>query len=121
MNVKSMIEHIKQQAGMTESEARDALEMMVESLAVHLPERERAEFASGLPEQLQDIALSVMATEENSRMDMVRQFMQMEHISRARARRQIVAAWHALKRAVDITKLERVKLFLPRQSVAYLR
>lgn len=121
MNIKSMIEQIKQQAGFTDNEARDALEMMIESLAVHLPERERQDFARALPEQLHDIALSVMATEENSCMDLVRQFMQIEHISRARARRQISAAWKALKRTVDITKLERIKLHLPRQSVAYLQ
>lgn len=121
MKFYDMVKTVQVASNLSDSESRDALEMMVESLAVHLPERERREFAEQLPEELRDIALSVMATEENSRMDILKQFMLIEHIPRARARRQITSAWRALKRGVDITKLERLKAFLPRTSLTLLR
>lgn len=115
-----MVKTVQTASNFSNGESRDALEMMVESIAVHLPERERREFAAQLPPELQDIALSVMATPENSRMDLLKQFMQIEHISRGRARRHIVYAWKALKRTVDITKLERFKTYMPRTSMALL-
>jgi uncharacterized protein (DUF2267 family) len=120
MKFHDMIQTVQSASDFSDTESKDALEMMVESLAVHLPERERREFAEQLPEELRDIALSVMATEENSRMDILKQFMLIEHISRARAKRQITCAWRALKRAVDITKLERIKVHIPRTSLALL-
>lgn len=115
-----MVKTVQAASNFSDSESRDALEMMVESIAVHLPERDRLEFAEQLPEELHDLALSVMATPENSRMDILKQFMLIEHISRARARRQIACAWKALKRTVDITKLERFKTYLPRTSIPLL-
>lgn len=120
MKFRDMIQTVQAASDFSDTESKDALEMMVESLAVHLPERERREFAEQLPEELRDIALSVMATEENSHMDLLKQFMSIEHISRARATRQITCAWRALKRAVDITKLERIKVHIPRTSLALL-
>lgn len=121
MKFDDMVNTVRVASNLSSAESRDALEMMVESLAVHLPERERLEFAKQLPEELRDIALSVMATEENSHMDILKQFMLIEHISQARARRQIMSAWRALRRAVDITKLERIKMYLPRTSLTLLR
>ena len=115
-----MVRTVQTASNFTDSESLDALEMMVESIAVHLPERDRLEFAAQLPEELHDLALSVMATPENSRMDILKQFMLIEHISRARARRQIAGAWKALKRTIDITKLEHFKSYLPRTSVSLL-
>lgn len=115
-----MVRTVQTASNFSDSESRDALEMLVESIAVHLPERDRREFAEQLPEELRDLALSVMATPENSRMDLLKQFMQIEHISSGRARRQIACSWKALKRAVDITKLERFKTYLPRTSLPLL-
>lgn len=120
MGFNDMISTVRLASNLSDTESRDALEMMVESLAVHLPERERREFAEQLPEELRDIALSVMATEENSRMDIVKQFMLIEHISRGRAKRQIISAWRALKRTIDITKLEHIKHFVPRSNLTLL-
>lgn len=121
MKFSDMVSAVQRVSNFSSTESKDALEMMVESLAVHLPERERLEFAKQLPDELRDIALSVMATEENSRMDILKQFMLIEHISQARARRQIMSAWRALRGGVDITKLERIKMYLPRTSLILLR
>lgn len=115
-----MVKTVQTASNFSDDESRDALEMMVESIAVHLPERERLEFAEQLPVELHDLALSVLATPENSRMDLLKQFMLIEHIPRSRARRQIACAWKALKRTVDITKLQRFKAFMPRTSMALL-
>lgn len=121
MKVGEMIKTVQAASDFSDSESRDALEMMVESIAVHLPEKERRDFAAQLPEELRDLALSVMATPENSRMDIVKQFMFIEHISRSRAVRQVTCAWRALKRTIHITKLEHFKLYLPTTSLSLLR
>jgi len=94
--------------------------MMVESLAVHLTEGERQDFASQLPSELQDIALAVNATEENSRQDIVEQFMQEENIDESRAKKQIHAAWKALKEAISPGEINHIRAQLPNNMVAFL-
>lgn len=73
---------------------------MVESLAVRLNEGERKDFASQLPRELQDIALSVMASDENMKKKLIEQFMETQDIDRPHAEKQTHASWQALKDAV---------------------
>jgi uncharacterized protein (DUF2267 family) len=104
---------VQDYSGFSDSESKDALEMMVESLAVHLDEGERKDFASQLPQELQDLALSVYATRENSRQDLVRQFMAVEHIDESRAKKHVFAAWQALKGAITPSEIESIRAQLP--------
>jgi uncharacterized protein (DUF2267 family) len=94
---------------------------MVESLAVHLNEGGRKNFASQLPTELQDIALSVLPTEQNSRQDIVQQFMAVENIEENRAKKQVLSAWKALKGALTPGELAHIRAQLPNSTVAFLQ
>src|SRR3989337_3881626 len=101
MGFRELIKKVQHYSGFSDAESKDALEMMVESLAVHLTEGERKDFASQLPQELKDIALSVRATEENSREDMLKQFMEIQHIEESRANKQILCPWRPLQEAIS--------------------
>jgi uncharacterized protein (DUF2267 family) len=118
MKYRELINKVQNYSGFSES--KDALEMMVESLAVLLTEGERKDFASQLPQELQDLALSVYVTQENCREDLVEQFMEFEHIDESRAKKQISAAWRALKEAITPGEIAHVRAQLPITTVAFL-
>lgn len=120
MKYRELIKKVQDYSGFSDSESKDALELMVESLAVHLTEGERKDFASQLPHELQDIALSVYATEGNSKEDILQQFMEVEEIDEPRAKKQIMAAWKALKEAISGGEIEHIRAQLPNRTVAFL-
>jgi len=120
MGFRELIKKVQVYSGFSDQESKDALEHMVETLAVHLNEGERKDFASQLPQELKDIALSVLATEENSRQDILQQFMENQHIEEGRAKKQILSAWHALKDAVSPGQIEHIRSQLPKKTVAFL-
>lgn len=120
MKFRELVKRVQKYSGFSDSESQDALEMMVESLAVHLNEGERKDFASQLPLELKDIALSVLATEENAHQDMVEQFMEAEGIDEPRAKKQLFSAWHALKDALSEGEINHIRAQLPNKTVALL-
>lgn len=120
MGFRELIKKVQLNSGFSDAESKDALEMMVESLSVHLNEGERKDFASQLPQELQDIALSVMPTEEHARQDIIEQFMENEHIEAGRAREQIWAAWSALKSAISEGQIRHIQAQLPKKVTALL-
>jgi uncharacterized protein (DUF2267 family) len=120
MQYRQLIKRVQEYSGFSDMESRDALELMVESLAVHLNEAERKYFASQLPEELHDIALSVYATEENSNEDILQQFMELEDIDEAQAHKQIKAAWQALKDALSGGQINHIKAQLPTSALHML-
>lgn len=120
MKYREIIKKVQDYSGFSDSESQDALQMMVESLAVHLTEGERKDFASQLPSELQDIALSVLPTEESVNQDILDQFMEIQEIDENRAKKQIKAAWQALKDAISGGEIEDIKAQLPNQTVALL-
>jgi uncharacterized protein (DUF2267 family) len=120
MGFRELIKKVQVYSGFSDDESKDALEMMVESLAVHLDDGERKDFASQLPQELQDIALTVYPTPENSRQDILDQFMEVEQIDEGRAKKQIYAAWEALKEAVSEGEIDHIRAQLPNSSVAFL-
>lgn len=120
MNFREMIKNVQLASGFSDAESKDALEMLIESLAVHLNEGERKDFASQLPQELKDIALSVQATEENSKTDILKQFMEVEHISEDHAKKQLLSAWRVLKNALSLGQIEHIRAQLPDKTVAFL-
>lgn len=121
MGYRELIKKVQIYSGFSDAESKEALQLMVESLAVRLNEGERKDFASQLPRELQDIALSVRSTEENSKRDMLRQFMELQGIKKNHAKKQIKAAWHAIKDAISRGEIEHVKAQLPRNAVMLLQ
>lgn len=120
MGYRELIKKVQKYSGFSDAESKDALDCMVETLAVHLTEGERKDFASQLPAELQDIALSVDATDENSRQDILEQFMEVERIDESRAKKQIHSAWRALKDALTPGEISHIQAQLPNRTVAFL-
>jgi uncharacterized protein (DUF2267 family) len=120
MGYREMIKKVQKYSGFSDAESKDALDHMVESLAVHLTEGERKDFASQLPTELQDIALAVDATEDNSKQEILEQFMEQEQIDESRAKKQIYSAWKALKDALTDGEINHIRAQLSNQTVAFL-
>ena len=120
MKYHELVNHVQQYSGMSDAESTEALELMVVTLAIRLRDGERLEFASELPDKLQDIALTVRSTDDNWKEDLLKQFMDLQHIDENRAKRQIKAAWKALKHAISHREVEDIKSHLPNQTVALL-
>lgn len=112
MQYSDLINKVQQYSGFSIDESRDALDCTVESIAVHLNEHERKDFASSLPEKLQDMALSVYPSDENVKKDIVLQVMELNHVSKADAYRQLQASWHALKELFTSENAESLNPFL---------
>jgi uncharacterized protein (DUF2267 family) len=120
MGFRELIKKVQAYSGFSDSESKDALELMVESLAVHLNEGERKDFASQLPVPLRDMALAVLATEANSREDILEQFVRFQKIDKSRAKKQVLSAWRALKEAISGGEVEHIKAQLPKHILSYL-
>lgn len=121
MKFREMIKNVQIYSGFSDRESKEALEHLVESLAVHLTEGERKDFASQLPQELQDIALSVMATEENSTKDLLQDFIEVQGIKESHAKKQILSAWKTLKDAIDPGQIAHIRAQLPQVTTALLR
>lgn len=120
MGYRELIKKVQLYSGFSDVESKDALDCMVESLAVHLDDGERKDFASQLPQELQDMALSVLPSDENSTKDIVVQFMENQHVDEPRAKEQMLAAWQALKDAISRGEIEHIRAQLPNRAVTLL-
>ncbi|HEU4830684.1 MAG TPA: DUF2267 domain-containing protein [Candidatus Saccharimonadales bacterium] len=120
MKFREMVKKVQLYSGFSDSESQDALEHMVETLAVHLTEGERKDFASQLPQELKDIALTVWATEENSKKDILTDFMETQGIDSGHAKKQILSAWQTLKDAISPGEIDHIRAQLPNSTVALL-
>lgn len=109
MGFRELVKAVQRYSGFSKQQSKDALELMVESIAVRLDEPKRKDFASQLPEYLSDIALSVYPSEENSRGNLIDQFMYYEHLEERQAKIQISAAWRALKEAISDKQIRLIK------------
>ena len=120
MGYRELIKKVQGYSGFSDSESKDALDCMVETLAVHLNDGERKDFASQLPQELQDMALAVQPTQENSRQDMLEQFMTNQHIDEPRAKKQMFAAWKALKETLSGGEIDHIRAQLPNAAALML-
>lgn len=120
MKYRELIKKVQLYSGFSDAESQDALDCLVETLAVHLNEGERKDFASQLPQELQGRALAVMPTKETSRQDLLEQFTQQQKIEEARAKKQMLCAWHALKDAISDGEVNHIRAQLPQKTVVLL-
>src|SRR5581483_61564 len=120
MGFRELIKKVQTYSGFSDAESKDALECMVENLAVRLNEGERKDFASQLPLELKAIALAVQPTEENTDRDIVGQFMKLQNIEKPRAKKQMLSAWRALKEAVSPGEIDDIRAQLPNSIVEIL-
>lgn len=108
------------QHDLSDEESREALELMVAALCTRLRDDNRREFAAELPSELKDIALIVQKTENDTRKNLLKQFMDLQRIDEHHAKKQIKAAWCALRDAVSRHEIEEVKSQLPPRTTALL-
>jgi len=109
MGYNELIKKVQIYSGFSDSESKDALDCLVETLAVRLSEPERLSFASYLPEELQDMALTVYPSQENTSKDILRQFMEFQNVEEVRAKNEILFAWQALKDVVSKVEIEHIR------------
>lgn len=120
MGYRELIKKVQHYSGFSDAESKEALEDTVESLAMHLAEGERKDFASQLPPELQDIALSVEPTKEESRQDIIEQVMEIEGIEEDRAKKKVLSSWKALKEALTPGQIDHIKTQIPDKALTYL-
>jgi len=120
MKFREMIKKMELYSGFSDQESKESLELMVESLSVHLTEGERKDFASQLPKELEAIALSVWPTKETAKQDMLQQFMNIQQIDEPRAKKQILCAWKTIKDAITPGEINDIRAQLPNTTVAFL-
>lgn len=121
MKFRQLIDEVQNKSGFSSEESIDALECMVESLAVHLNEGDRKYFAAELPTELHDIALSVGPTERTAHQEFIEQFMEQQGIEEKEAKKQILFSWDALKHAVSAGQIAHIRAQLPISALLLLR
>lgn len=121
MGYKELIKKVQIYSGFSDSESKDSLDCLVETLAVRLSENERKDFASQLPQELQDMALAVYPSEENTNKDILAQFMELQNVKKTRAKKEILSAWQALKDTVSKREIDRLRACMPNQLNSLLR
>ncbi len=118
MKYHALITKIKHIAGAREDESQDALELVVENVAVHLTDRTRRGFAAKLPEELQSAAMMVPTASAED--DIIEQYMDLEDVDEHRARDYLRAAWQAVCELFDRESMDDITAELPRGMVAVL-
>lgn len=119
MKYKSLISRIKHVAGAREDESQDALELVVENVAMHLTDKTRRGFAARLPEELQTAALMV-PTASHLDEDIIEQFMDIDDIDEHRAREFLRVAWQTLCELFDGEVVEDITAQIPRHMATVL-
>lgn len=114
MGFREMIKKVQQYSGFSDAESKESLEMLVETLAAHLNEGERKDFASQLPPELKGIALSVLVTEDNSNQDIIDYFISNQAVSAEHAKKQVLSAWKALKDSISPGEIDDIWSQLPK-------
>lgn len=102
-----------------DDESQDALELVVESVAVHLSDSTRRGFAAQLPEELQSAAMMV-PTAVRIDEDIIEQYMDLEDVDERKAREFLRAAWQAVCELFDRESMRDITAELPRQMVVTL-
>jgi uncharacterized protein (DUF2267 family) len=119
MKYKVLIKKIHHMAGAREDESQDALELLVENVAVHLSDSTRREFAAKLPKELQGAAMMV-PTANLIDDDLLEQMMDLDDVDERRARDYLRAAWDAVCELFDRESVRDITNELPRKMVAVL-
>lgn len=92
---------------------------MVESLSERLTDGERKDFASQLPRELKEIALSTSMA-SRPRIGIVEELMEKESIREDHAKKQVLSAWRALKDTVSPGEINDIRAQLPGATAALL-
>jgi uncharacterized protein (DUF2267 family) len=121
MTYRELIKRVQHYSGFSDSESQDALVLFVKNLAARLTPGERKDFASQLPAELKEVA---MTTYETSRIKTADSFIQLfsleEGIDEKHAKKQVMSAWRAIKDTVSEGEIKDIKSQLPTDLAAQL-
>lgn len=120
MKYRELVKKVANYSGFSDQESETALNLFTETLSSRLEEGERQDFASQLPKELQDVALKPTNIVKQSFDDMCRMFAELQDISMAHAKKQVMATWRALKDAVSPGEINDIRAQLPKDMAAAL-
>lgn len=113
MQYRQIVKRVQDYSGFSDREAEQALRLFVESLAARLNEGEREDFASQLPRELQDLALSAGKTVRMNTAELYDDLTELQDISKSHAKKQVKASWLAIKDAISEGEVEHIEAQLP--------
>lgn len=119
MKYHKLVQKIKHMAQAHEDESQDALEVVVENIAVHLSDSTRRGFAAKLPDELQTAA-QMVPTASSIDDNIIEQYMDLNGVDEHRARKYLRAAWEAICELFDGDSVKDITAELPRGMVAEL-
>lgn len=120
MKYRQLVNRVAHYSGFSDQESETALRLFTETLAARLANGERRDFASQLPIELQGLALEVPEAVQISEDDIYETFSQLQDIDRGHAKKQVLAAWQALKDALTPGEITHIKAQLPNNLTAAL-
>jgi len=120
MTYRELIKKVQLYSGFSDSESETALVLFVKNLAARLTPNERKDFASQLPVDLQDVAMTSEVSKVRTASDFIQQFCEEENIDESRAKKQVMSAWRAIKDAISKGEIEDIKAQLPHDLAAQL-
>jgi len=120
MLYRELIRKVQEYSGFSDAESQDAMHLLVEILAVQLPEHLRQQLASELPTELEDVVLHAETEEEQSSEDILEYNMELLGIDKRHAVKQIKTAWAALEDSLSEDEIEDIKAELPADTTALL-
>lgn len=86
MQYRELVKTVQDYSGFSDSEADEALRVFIETLSARLEGGEREDFASQLPSELKDLALSVTETINFNRNDLYQTVSELQEIEEPHAR-----------------------------------
>lgn len=120
MTYRELIKRMQHYSGFSDSESQDALVLFVENLASRLTIGERKDFASQLPIELQDVALTNRMTRVKTAQGFIDEFRDQEDIDEKRAKKQIFSAWKTIKDEISPGEVKDIQAQLPNELVETL-
>ena len=120
MQYRMLIKKVQDYSGFSDSEAENALKLVVEKIATRLTGGERKDFASELPKELEDLAMASKEPDKFGADDMFKEISELQDIDVGHAKKQVMAVWRALKDAITPGEIADIKAQLPRDLSAVL-
>lgn len=120
MTYRELVKKVQLYSGFSDSESQDALTLFVKKLAARLTPGERKDFASQLPEELKEAALTIETSRVKTADAFIQQFAFEEGIDESRAKKQVMSSWRAIKDAISEGEIKDIKAQLPTDLAAQL-
>lgn len=114
MQYRELVKKVQHYSGFSDQESEMALRTFVSTLGTRLTPDERAHFASQLPQDLKEDAMSLEESERFGADEFIRRFCDESGVGESEAKKQIFASWSAIKDAVSPGEIRQIKSQLPK-------